>query len=386
MNATAPGQSSLAGILVPFIALLAVGVVMVASASVALGDGFFNRHIFSLAVAVILAGAVFAVPPGWWDKVYLLGWAVAVLMAIAVLLPGIGTEVNHAQRWIRIGGFSLQPSELAKFGLCVYLAGYIRRHEQSLQEDPKTILIPFGMVCVVGALLVAQPDLGSAVVIVFAAAVLLYLAGARLRYFVLLAIVGVVALAVLIEIAPYRMQRLIAFLDPWSVAFGSGYQLTQALIAFGRGELFGLGLGEGIQKLFYLPEAHNDFIFAVVAEELGAVGAIFIAGVFTYLVFQLFTLGRIHVERYSLFTGYAAYFTGLIIGVQFLVNLGVNTGALPTKGLTLPFVSYGGNSLIVSCAMVALVLRGTMQQPAHSTPGKTRRKTLGKIRKKGRAA
>ena len=185
--------------------------------------------------------------------------------------------------------------------------------------------------------------------------------------FLLILLLGAAALALLVVLAPYRMQRLIAFLDPWSVAFGSGYQLTQALIAFGRGEVFGLGLGEGVQKLYYLPEAHNDFIFAVVAEELGGAGAIFLALLLAYLVVQLFLLARRHVEQRAHFAAMAAYFTGLVLGIQFLVNLGVNTGVLPTKGLTLPFVSYGGNSLIICCALLALVLRTSHEAIAQGT-------------------
>ena len=352
----------IAPVVVPWLTLLAIGTVMVASAAVALGGGFLNKHLLFLGVAAVTSTIVYALPPGLWHRMYLLGWIVSVAIAVLVLLPGVGHEVNGANRWIRFGGFSLQAAEVAKFGLCVYLAGYLSRHHEKLRSDPEVLFVPLVMVGVVCGLLIAEPDLGSAVVIVAATVGLLFLAGAKLRYFLLIVLLGAALLAVLVLVAPYRMQRLVAFLDPWSVAFGSGYQLTQALIAFGRGELFGLGLGEGVQKLFYLPEAHNDFIFAVIAEELGVVGAILLALLLTYLIVQIFMLARANIERGAYFAGMVAYFTGLVLGIQFLVNVGVNTGVLPTKGLTLPFVSYGGNSLIISCAMLALVLR-TSQSP-----------------------
>jgi len=352
----------LAPVVIPWVALLVVGTIMVGSAAVALGGGHLSKHMIFLAVAAVSSVVVFAIPPSLWNKLYLLGWVASVVIAVLVLVPGIGTEVNGAQRWIRLGGFSIQASEVAKFGLCVYMAGYLSRHHQKLSEDPRVLFVPLLMVGVVCALLVVEPDLGSAVVIVGASVAVLFLAGAKLRYFLLILLAGAGLLALLVWDEPYRMERLVAFLDPWSVAFGSGYQLTQALIGFGRGELFGLGLGEGVQKLYYLPEAHNDFIFSVVAEELGAVGAILLALLLTYLVFQLLKVSRANIARRAVFAGMAGYFTAFIIGIQFLVNLGVNTGVLPTKGLTLPFVSYGGNSLIVCCALLALVLRCSLDK------------------------
>ena len=350
-------------LMLPWLVLLTVGTVMVGSAAVALGGDYLTRHLVFLSIALVVAGGVFAVPSAVWNKLYLLGWLAALAVAIAVLVPGVGHEVNGASRWIRFGGFSIQAAEIAKFGLCVYLAGYLQRHQAEIGHA-RALILPLLMVLTVVALLVLEPDLGSAVVITVAAVGLLFLAGAKLRYFLGFAVIGVGALALLIAYAPYRIARVVAFLDPWAVAYGSGYQLTQALIAFGRGEVFGLGLGEGIQKLFYLPEAHNDFIFAVIAEELGGVGAIALAVLLAYLVVKIFTVARWQLQLGNYFQGYVAYFVGLIIGLQLLVNLGVNTGVLPTKGLTLPFVSYGGNSLIISCAMFALVLRGVIDAKA----------------------
>ncbi len=348
-------------LLVAWMALLTLGTVMVASSSVAMGDGFLNRHLLFLGVSLLSFVAVLAVPPQLWNKVYLLGWLAAVAIAIAVLIPGIGHEVNGATRWIRLGGFSLQAAEVAKFGLCIYMAGYLNRHANRLRDEPKLLLLPICMVAFVCALLIAEPDLGSAVVIITASVGVLFLAGAKLRYFLLIVLLGSAGLGLLIWEEAYRMERFIAFLDPWEVAFGSGYQLTQALIAFGRGDLWGLGLGESVQKLFYLPEAHNDFIFAVIAEELGSIGAIAVVLLLAYLVYRVLFVAKQNLDQRKTFSAYAAYFAGLIIGVQLLIHVGVNIGILPTKGLTLPFVSYGGNSLVVSCALIALVVRSSWE-------------------------
>lgn len=361
----------LAKLIIPWLLLIVIGTVMVGSSAVALEGDHLSKHLLYLAIALVVFACVFAVPLRWWGRLYLLAWLGAMLVAIAVLVPGIGHEVNGASRWIRIGGFSLQASEMAKFGLAIYLAGYLQRYSTKLNEQPLLMFVPLIMVAGVAGMLVAEPDLGSAVVIVFAAVSLLFVAGAPLRHFLLLAVVGVGSLSLLVWISPYRMERLIAFLDPWSVAFGSGYQLTQALIAFGRGEWFGLGLGEGIQKLYYLPEAHNDFIFAVVAEELGSIGAIALALLFCYFVLRIFVLARRCLESGQLFAGFVSYFVGMIIGIQFLVNLGVNTGMLPTKGLTLPFVSFGGNSLIVCCALFAMVIRAAFESDTQTSDTRT---------------
>ena len=342
--------------------LLCLSAVMVGSASVALDGGYLSKHLFYIGLAIVSLAVAFAIPPGLWNKLYLLGWIGAVAIGVLVLTPGLSHEVNGASRWIKIGGFTIQAAEVAKLGIGIYLAGYLYRHGDKLKGDPGVLFLPLGMVTIVGALLVAEPDLGSAVVILAATVSLLFVAGARIRYFLLFAIAGGLLLALLIWQSPYRLERLIAFMDPWSVQFGSGYQLTQALIAFGRGEFWGLGLGEGVQKLYYLPEAHTDFIFAVIAEELGVVGAIGVMFLVSYLVLKVLTLGRRNMEGGRKFAGYMAYFLGLVLAIQLLVSLGVNTGVLPTKGLTLPFVSYGGNSLIVFCVMLGIVLRASLEE------------------------
>ena len=349
-------------ILICWAALLVFSVVMVGSSAVALQDSYLSKHLVYLALALIGFVICFAIPPNWWNQLYLLGWLVSVAIAVAVLLPGIGREVNGASRWISLGAFSLQAAEVAKFGLCVYLAGYLYRHVAKLGEDPGVLMLPLAMVALVAGLIVAEPDLGSAVVIVAATVSVLFIAGAKLRYFFLFALLGAGLLALLIWDEPYRLERMIAFLDPWAVQYGSGYQLTQALIAFGRGKWFGLGLGEGIQKLYYLPEAHTDFIYAVVAEELGMVGAILLAAGLAFFILQLLKLAKANLNADNTFAAFATYFLALTMGLQFLVSLGVNTGVLPTKGLTLPFVSYGGNSLIIFCGMLGMVLRTSSEE------------------------
>lgn len=340
-----------------WLVILGLGTVMVASASVAISSTLLLKHGAYLVVSLMAFLAVLLVPLEWWRQSHRIVLVVALALCVAVLIPGVGVEVNGARRWIGLGAFSIQAAEVCKLLLLVYLAGYLHRFHDELTDSALVLLRPLAMIALPALLLLAQPDFGSVVVIASVSVALLFVAGARLRHFLLLVALGAAALAALAVLQPYRMQRLVSFLNPWEYAFSSGYQLTQALIAFGRGEIFGLGLGEGIQKLFYLPEAHNDFIFAVIAEELGVVGALTLIALFALLVIRIFRVGRTALLEGNYFGGYLAYGVGLMLGFQCLVNLGVNTGVLPTKGLTLPFVSYGGNSLMVSCAMIGFVLR-----------------------------
>jgi cell division protein FtsW len=251
----------------------------------------------------------------------------------------------------------LQAVEVAKFGLMIYLAGYLTRYHDELERAPARIFIPLAMVFAICALVVAEPDLGSAAVVLAATLSVLFMAGAKLRFVLLMVVGGIALFALMVWLEPFRMRRMAAFTDPWAVPFDTGYQLVQALIAFGRGEVFGLGLGEGIQKLSYLPEAHNDFIFAVIAEELGSIGAIACIVLYSFFVFMILAVAKHRLMLGDRFASYCCYFVGFIFAYQFLVNVGVNVGVLPTKGLTLPFISYGGNSLMVSCALFAVVLR-----------------------------
>ncbi len=347
-------------LLLCWLLILALGTVMVTSTGIAVDPALLPRQVVFLLLALAGFTVVMLIPLVFWQSVYRLAWLAAAVLCSLVLVPGIGLEANGAQRWIPLGGFTLQPAETAKFFLLIYLAGYLARFHEEIADDTLALLKPLAMVGMVAVLLLAQPDFGTAVVILAAASALLFLAGARLRHYLLIALVGLSGLTLLVYLEPYRMARVLGFLDPWADPNNGGYQLVQSLIAFGRGETFGLGLGEGIQK-FYLPEAETDFIYAVVAEELGLVGAVLVIALFTYLVLRMLRVGRQALEQEQRFAAYLVYGVALMLGFQALVSFGVNTGVLPTKGLTLPFVSYGGNSLIVCCAMLALVLRAAWE-------------------------
>ena len=346
-------------LLMTWLCLLAMGLVMVASASSALSDSSFlhlAKHGFYVLVALLVFALVASVPLHVWERSH--RWCLFGAIAVCglVMAPGIGHEVKGAQRWIDLGGFTLQPSEAAKFLLTVYLAGYLARVGESVR-NVGVLLRPLFWVSLVLLLVLVEPDFGTAVVIALLTGGLLFLGGARLRHFIAIGAVGGISFALLAILEPYRAERLVSFLDPWSQAFGSGYQLTQALIAFGRAEWFGMGLGEGTQKLLYLPDAHNDFIFAVIAEELGFAGAAALLAAFVFLVLRIFAIAAAAAREDRMFAAYVAYGAGLLLAIQVTINIGVNTGALPTKGLTLPFISYGGNSLVVFSALTALALR-----------------------------
>ena len=344
-------------LLVTWMVLLAFGTIMVGSASVAMPGDYIIKQLVNLCISLFLALMVLTIPLKTWTRFYWLGWVISLFLVVLVLVPGVGYEVKGATRWVRIGGFSLQAVEVAKFGLMIFLAGYLSHYHDNLRQSPNRILVPLALVFIVCALVVAEPDLGSAAVVLAATLSVLFMAGAKLRFVLLMVVGGALLFALMVWLEPFRMRRMAAFTDPWAVPFDTGYQLVQALIAFGRGELLGLGLGEGIQKLSYLPEAHNDFIFAVIAEELGSIGAIALIVLYTFFVALILSVAKRSLQTGNLFAGYCCYFVGFIFAYQFLVNVGVNVGVLPTKGLTLPFISYGGNSLMVSCALFAFVLR-----------------------------
>jgi cell division protein FtsW len=344
-----------------WILILALGIVMVTSAGIAKNVDLLPRHGVYVILAMMTFALVLLIPLRWWQATHRLAWLAALVLCVLVLIPGIGIEVNGARRWISFGGFTVQPAEVAKFLLLIYLAGYLARFESQMADDPMTLLKPLAMVGVIAGLLLGQPDFGTAVVLLCTACGLMFMAGARLRHFLAIVLIAGLGVTVLAYQQPYRLARLVTFMDPWAYATDGGYQLTQALIAFGRGEIFGLGLGEGIQKLDYLPEAHNDFIYAVIAEELGLIGAIAVIVLFAFLILRMLRLAKMALSDGRPFAGYLIYGIALMIGLQSLVNLGVNTGVLPTKGLTLPFVSYGGNSLIVCCALLGLVCRSVLE-------------------------
>lgn len=344
--------------------LLVLGLVMMASASIttadrAFGEPFYylERQLLFVGLGLLAAVPVLRVPLEMWQKFSPLLLALAFTLLILVLLPGLGRQVNGATRWLPLGVFQLQVSEVAKLLTLVYLAGYLVRRNQELRESVWGFLKPMGLLAMICMLLLLEPDFGAAVVLLASALGMMYLAGVRIWQFAALLLATGGVMAALAYFSPYRWARVVSFLNPWEDPFNSGFQLVQSLIAFGRGEWFGVGLGGSVQKLFYLPEAHTDFLLAVLAEELGVVGTVLVIGLFTVLVWRAVLIGA-RAERVGrFFSAYVAYGIGLWIGIQAFVNVGVNMGVLPTKGLTLPLLSYGGSSMVVTCVSLALLLR-----------------------------
>lgn len=351
-------------ILVSTSILLAVGLLMVASTSMVISDRQYGypfhyllRQTCYLLVGLGLIWVLTRIPIIIWKKItpYLL--VLSFILLLIVLIPGIGKIVNGSRRWISLGVISIQVSEIVKLFLVLYLASYLQRYKNQICYEFKGFLKPVGLLALISVLLLMEPDFGAVAVLTMTFLILLFIAGVRLWPFSVLFLLAGVALGSLAVISPYRLARLTSFLNPWSTQFGSGYQLTQSLIAFGRGGLFGVGLGNSVQKLYYLPEAHTDFLFAVLAEELGLAGELIVVALFTILVTRIFILGYHARQAQNLFSAYVAYGLGLWIALQGMINIGVNVGVLPTKGLTLPFISYGGSSLLVNCAVIGIVLR-----------------------------
>ena len=345
-------------------ALLAIGLVAITSASVGYAEAAYGnmwhhslRHLVYLALAGFAGVFCFLVPTAAWYRSAWLWLLLASLLLILVLVPGIGRNVNGSQRWLVLGPLTLQPSELAKAATILFVAAYIVRQGKSLQESWQGFLRPLLVLALVAVLLLAEPDFGATVILLATAFGMLFLAGMRLAHLaVIVAATGVLG-AALIRAAPYRLQRLIAYTDPWADPYGAGFQLIQSLIAFGRGEWLGVGLGNSVQKLFYLPEAHTDFVFSIWAEETGFVGATVLILLFLALVLRIFLLGRAALGVGQPFAAFLCFGVALMFSGQAFVNMGVSSGLLPTKGLTLPLVSYGGTSVITSCALLGMVLR-----------------------------
>jgi cell division protein FtsW len=346
------------------ISLLLIGYVMVASASLHLGikmtgDGFYYpvRQLMHIGLGLIFGSGVAAVPMRVWERNGSRLFLAGLLLLVIVLIPGLGIKVNGSVRWLSLGGIRVQVSEVVKFFSVIYMAGYVTRHQESVQKAAFGLLKPLGLFSVASFLLLLEPDFGSAVVIIMIAMGIMFLAGARLSQFiVLLLAIGVLAI-LLVYFSPYRLVRVTSFMDPWADPLKSGFQLVQALISFGRGEWLGVGLGSGIQKLFYLPEAHTDFLFSVIGEELGLLGVVTVIGLFSLLVWRAFAIGLAAEQANQRFSAFIAYGLGIWFGFQSFVNMGVNMGILPTKGLTLPLMSYGGGSMMVMCCAVALLFR-----------------------------
>ena len=344
--------------------LSSVGLVMMGSASVEFsaekyGMPFFYiyRQLIFLLMALLAAVAVFYIPSRRWYQMSGFCLLAGFLLLIAVIIPGIGHEVNGSMRWIPLGPINLQSSEPAKLLILIYLAGYLVRRQKEVQEHYSGLLKPVVVLLLVIALLLKEPDFGSAIVLMVTYLGMIFLSGVGLKQFSVLIVCALAAAAVVIDLAEYRVVRLKCFIDPWDQPYDCGYQLTQSLIAFGRGEWFGLGLGNSIQKLLYLPEAHTDFVFAILAEELGFMGSAFVLLVFSVLIYKIFSIAHRAQKIKHLFSAYLAYGIALVISSQVFINIGVNVGVLPTKGLTLPFFSYGGSSLIVSFIMMGILAR-----------------------------
>ncbi len=344
--------------------LLAVGLVMMASASISIADErmgspfhYLQRQSILVFIGLVVAAVFFMVSLEHWERFSPLLLVIGFILLILVLIPGIGHEVNGSRRWLPLGITNFQASELVKLLVIIFLAGYLVRRIDEVRHTMGGFVKPLVILALLGALLMAEPDFGSTVVILGTALGMLFLAGVPLSRLIILFAIVAGLLAVLVVVEPYRMARMTSFMDPWADPFGNGFQLTQALIAFGRGEWFGVGLGESIQKLFYLPEAHTDFIFSVLSEELGFVGGAFVILLFGLLVWRAFRIGNLALLNGQPFGGYLAFGIGIWVGMQAFINIGVNMGVLPTKGLTLPLMSYGGSSIVVMCMAMALLQR-----------------------------
>ena len=351
------------------VALLVWGLVMVYSASIAIPENpkfsryshshFLVRHAASIAVAFVAALLAFQLPVATWEKSARWLFVISLLLLILVLIPQVGKGVNGARRWIPLGITGFQPSELAKFAVLLYAADYMVRKMEVKERFFRAVLPMAAAVAVVGLLLLAEPDMGAFLVIAAIAMGILFLGGVNARMFILIAAILVIAFSLMIAFSEFRRERIFAYLNPWSEehALGKGYQLTHSLIAIGRGEVFGVGLGGSIEKLHWLPEAHTDFLLAVIGEEFGLVGVIVVIGSFFWLTRRLLHIGRQAIALDRVFAGLVAQGVGIWIGFQAFINMGVNLGALPTKGLTLPLMSFGGSAILMNLVAIAVVLR-----------------------------
>jgi cell division protein FtsW len=348
----------------PVAALLLIGLVMVASASIGVSDRelgepfyYFQRQLVFVLIGLAAAAVTVTVPTEIWEKSSIVLLAGAFVLLALVLIPGVGYEVNGSRRWIRLGFMNFQVSEVARVMLLTYVASYAVRRADELTTDFKAFMVPVAVLGAAALLLLLEPDFGAATVLLATGLAVLFLAGARITHLLVPVVVGAAGLAVLAFTSAYRLRRLVAFRNPWEDPFDSGFQLVQSLIAIGRGEWLGVGLGSSVQKLFYLPEAHTDFVFAVLAEEFGFLGVVIVLGLVAVLVGRALVIARNAAHAGLTFQSYVAASIGIWFGLQAFVNVGVNMGLLPTKGLTLPLLSYGGSSMLVTLAWLGVLLR-----------------------------
>jgi len=355
------------GLLWIVLMLLGFGLVMVYSASIALAEAdkatghqstyFAVRHAVYLVVALMGGFIAFQVPTRYWQQVAPYLFLIGLVLLVLVLIPGVGRQVNGSQRWIPLGFANLQPSELMKLFATIYAADYTVRKAAMMDSFTKSFLPMLGIMLLVGLLLLSEPDFGAFSVVATITISILWLGGMNLRIFSGMMVLLISGVVVMILSSPYRLQRIVGFMDPWADPFGKGYQLSHALIAFGRGEWLGVGLGASVEKLLYLPEAHTDFLLAVIAEELGFIGVAAVALMFAWIVMRAFAIGKEAVTYERHFSALLAQGIGVWIGVQAIINMGVNMGLLPTKGLTLPLLSFGGSAIVANCIALAILLR-----------------------------
>jgi len=346
------------------VTLIVIGYLMVSSASLHLGAKLTGnvyhyplRQLIHIILGLVAGLVVCKIPMSFWEKTGQALFFIGLFLLVLVLIPGLGVKVNGSTRWLALPGFRLQVSEVVKFIVVIYMAGFVTRHHDLVKESVYGLVKPLLLLLSACGLLLLEPDMGSAVVILIIAIGVLFLSGARMQQFLLL-VIGVIAAGVLAVIySKYRTARFTSFLHPWEDPFGNSFQLVQALISFGRGEWLGVGLGNGVQKLFYLPEGHTDFLFSVIAEELGFIGVLSVIVLFAVIVWRAFVIGIMAERLQQKFCAFIAYGMGIWFAFQAFVNMGVNMGLLPTKGLTLPFMSYGGGSMVVMCCAMAMLYR-----------------------------
>lgn len=344
--------------------IVALGLVMVSSASVAISDSMYGhpyffviRQLIYLVLAFVVGGIVINLPTELLQRWGIFVMFASIVLLIMVLIPGIGKSVNGSQRWINLFVFNLQASEVAKVCMVIYMSGYLVRRSEQVREKLSGFLLPLFLSVIFLFLLLLEPDFGASVVLLGTVMAMLFMGGAKVYQFLLLLFGAFIALGLVAVSESYRMKRLMNFIDPWADPFNDGYQLSQALIAYGRGEWFGLGLGNSVQKLSYLPEAHTDFVFSIWVEETGMIGGLLLILLFGLMVSRAFKIGNDALQLSRPFAGYLCYGFAILIVAQVVINIGVNTGILPTKGLTLPLISYGGSSLIITLASLFVIAR-----------------------------
>ncbi len=349
---------------VAFFSLLTIGAVMVASSSIAVADNniddslyYFKRHLLFISMGGVFALIMMNISSEWMNRLSRPALILGILSLVLVLVPGIGVEVNGAKRWVNLGVSRFQVVEAVKLALIMSLAAYVVKHKKSIQHSMLGVLKPLVMVVVIAGLLLVQPDFGSAALLMIITLIMIYIAGARYRDLSIISLLAGSAMAVIAWAEPYRVKRLVNFVDPWQDPYNAGFQLIQALIAIGRGEITGVGIGSSVQKLFYLPEAHTDFIFAVFAEEMGFIGVLVMVTLFVLMIYRIFKVARNAFDNGNEFAGFMCTGIGVWLALQAFLSMGVNLGLLPTKGLTLPFISSGGSAIMMNIIALAVVFR-----------------------------